>query len=62
MIELPDVNVRLALFDGKHTHHLAAGHYWHEQSGSQTARLSGLDARISAPQHSAARAQPGAVP
>jgi toxin-antitoxin system PIN domain toxin len=37
MIDLPDVNVWLALVDGNHTHHLAASHYWHEQSGTQTA-------------------------
>lgn len=37
MIDLPDVNVWLALVDENHALHRAASHYWNEEIGPQTA-------------------------
>lgn len=36
-IDLPDINVWLALVDGNHTHHPVAARYWTEQAATQTA-------------------------
>ncbi len=36
-VDLPDVNVWLALTDERHVHHQAAKHYWNEQRADQIA-------------------------
>jgi toxin-antitoxin system PIN domain toxin len=37
MMDLPDINVWLALVDENHTHHSTARRYWNEQLGQQAA-------------------------